>query len=330
MNFFHKTNTTNMILSDAQLNVFVTNVLHLGSGKRKEFLGQVDTLIDNLQRKIKEDDSFKVKGFTKTGSIMKGTVLKPRGDLGVDADIAVFLDVSESEKNDVDNLHSIIRKLLIAAYPTKKPEDFQVQPRTLGIHFRTSGLDIDLVPVIPILGEPGYGWQPSSERDQPVKTSVLGQLNFIKSRRDADPRFKTLVRLLKNWRNQNEIDRFRSFTIELIVAHLFDLHGAAVSLESGLQRFFLYVAQSQLKKPITFPELGKITAFPNNPVIILDPVNKSNNVAARLTDVERKEIVNAAEKAWATIEAASWKGGKGETLDLWKDVMGRSFIIEEA
>ncbi len=319
-----------MNLTDAQLNVFVTNVLHLGRGKRKEFLDQVDTLIGNLQRKIKEDDSFKVKGFTKTGSIMKGTVLKPRGDLGVDADIAVFLDVSESEKDDVDNLHAIIRKLLIDAYPTKKPEDFQVQPRTLGIHFRTSGLDVDLVPVIPIPTEPGYGWQPSSERDQPVKTSIQGQLNFIKNRRDADPRFKTLVRLLKNWRNQNEIDRFRSFTIELIAAHLFDLHGAAVSLESGLQRFFLYVAQSQLKKPVTFAELGKVTTFPNDPVVILDPVNKSNNVAARLTDVERREIVAAAEKAWSTIETASWKGGKGDTLDLWKDVMGRSFIIEEA
>jgi hypothetical protein len=318
-----------MKLTDSQLNIFVSKVLHLGQGKRKEYLAQVDFLIESLEKKIKEDASFKVKGFKKTGSLMKGTVLKPSGDLGVDADIAVFLDISESEKDDVDNLHQIILKLLVAVYPTKKPQDFQVQPRTLGIHFHTSGLDVDLVPVIPIPKQAGYGWQPSSQRGHPVKTSIQGQLDFIKSRRDADPRFKTIVRLLKKWRNEHELDRFRSFTIELIAAYLYDRDGAATSLEDGLQRFFLFVAQTGLKTPLTFPELGKDVSFPSDPVVILDPVNKDNNVAARLTDAERKEIVASAEKAWSTIEAASWKAGKGDTLDLWKEVMGRSFSIDQ-
>lgn len=318
-----------MRLTDSQLNVFVSRVLHLGQGKRKEYLAQVDFLIASLEREITKDASFKVKGFKKTGSIMKGTVLKPNGDLGVDADIAVFLDISESEKDDVENLHRIILKLLVAVYPTKKREDFLVQPRTLGIHFHTSGLDVDLVPVIPIPKQEGYGWQPSSQRGHPVKTSIQGQLDFIKNRRDADPRFKTVVRLLKKWRNEKELDRFRSFTIELIAAHLYDRDGAAKSLEDGLQRFFLFVAQTGLTKPITFPELGKNVSFPNDPVVILDPVNKDNNVAARLTHDERKEIVAGAKMAWETIEAASWKGGKGDTLDLWKDVMGRSFSIDQ-
>lgn len=318
-----------MRLTDSQLNVFVSKALHLGQGKRKEYLAQVDFLIASLEKQIKEDASFKVKGFKKTGSIMKGTVLKPTGDLGVDADIAVFLDISESEKDDVENLHQIILKLLVAVYPTKKRGDFLVQPRTLGIHFHTSGLDVDLVPVIPIPKQEGYGWQPSSQRGHPVKTSIQGQLDFIKSRRDADPRFKTIVRLLKKWRNEKELGRFRSFTIELVAAHLYDRDGAAKSLEDGLQRFFLFVAQTGLTKPITFPELGKAVNFPADPVVILDPVNKENNVAARLTHDERKEIVAGAKKAWETIEAASWKGGKGDTLDLWKEVMGRSFSIDQ-
>ncbi len=119
-----------MMLTDSLVGVFVSKVLHLGPGKRKEFLKQVDHLIGRLKEKIAEDASFKVKGFTKTGSLMKGIVLKPKGDYGVDADIAVFLDVSESEKDDVARLHEIILKLVIAVYPTKKKEDFQVQPRT--------------------------------------------------------------------------------------------------------------------------------------------------------------------------------------------------------
>ena len=311
-----------MMLTDNQINVFVANALHLGRGKRKEYLDQVDFLIGRLKKRIDDDSSFKVKGFKKTGSLMKGTVLKPKPDYGVDADIAVFLDLSEAEKGDVDKLHKIICDLLIAVYPTKTRDDFRVQPRTLGIHFHDSGLDVDLVPVIPIPNEPDYGWQPSSEQSDPIKTSIQKQLSFIKKRRDADGRYRTLVRLLKKWRNEQELDNLRSFMIELLVAHVYDGAGAAISLESGLQRFFLYVAQSGLKDPITFPELGNVTTFPSDPVVILDPVNKQNNVAMRLTDNERKEIVSAAETAWSTIEAASWKGTKGETLDYWKEVLG--------
>lgn len=318
-----------MMLKDDQVNVFVSKVLHLGPGKRSEFISQVDYLIGRLKKKINEDSSFKVCGFKKTGSLMKGTVLKPRGDNGVDADIAMYLDLSEAEKDHVERLHEIIRTLLIAVYPTKKPEDFQIQPRTLGIHFHDSGLDVDLVPVIPIPDEPGFGWQPSSLQGDPVKTNIEGQLAFIKTRRDADARFRTLVRLLKKWRNERGLEKLRSFTIELIVAHLYDRHGPAESLESGLQRFYLYVAQSGLKNPISFPELGKVTKFPSDPVVILDPVNKENNVTMRLTDAERAEIATAADTAWSTIEAASWKGTNGDTLDLWKEVMGRSFTVEK-
>jgi hypothetical protein len=318
-----------MILTDTQINVFVTKVLHLGPGKRQEYIDQVDYLIGRLKTKITDDSSFHVKGFKKTGSLVKGTVLKPRGENGVDADIAVFLDLSEAERADVDALHEVIRKLLIAVYPTKRPDDFQVQPRTLGIHFHESGLDVDLVPVIPIPAEPGFGWQPSSQGSEAVKTNIQGQLDFIKSRKDSDPRYRTLVRLLKKWRNEQELDKLRSFTIELILAHLYDRDGAASSLESGLQRFFLFVAQTGLKAPISFPENGKVKSYPSGPVVILDPVNASNNVAARLTEAERAEIAAAAETAWSTVEAANWKGNNGDTLDLWKEVMGRSFTVEK-
>ena len=317
-----------MNLTDTQINNFVSKVLHLGKDKRKEFIAQADRLIQKLKTKIDEDSSFKVTGFKKTGSLMKGTVLKPRGDTGVDADIAVYLDISEAEKDHIDDLHAIIRKLLAAAYPTKSADDFQVQPRTLGIHFHDSGLDIDLVPVIPIPNQPGYGWQPSSQGTDPVKTSIGGQLEFINKRKKADERFRTMVRLLKKWRNEKELEKFRSFMIELILAHILDTDGPAASLELGIQRFFLYVAQSKLQCPISFPELGKITQFPQAPVVILDPVNKDNNVGARLTEEERQEIVETAETAWNTIETAIWSGTKGETLDLWKEVMGRSFTID--
>jgi hypothetical protein len=214
-------------------------------------------------------------------------------------------------------------------YPQKKDDDFAVQPRTLGIHFHDSGLDVDLVPIVPIPAQPGYGWQPSSQGDTPVKTSVKGQLQFIRARSDKDGRYRPLVRLLKRWRNYQELEKLRSFSIELILAALLDKNGAPECLEDGLQRFFLYVAQTALKEPILFPENGKVPKLPADPVVVLDPVNSENNVTRRLMETERDEIVAKATTAWETLSAASWKGGKGDTIELWKQVFGRSFVIEE-
>lgn len=318
-----------MQLTDTQINVFVDKVLKLPPGKRQEYLDQVDYLIGRMQAKIDEDSSFAVKKFTKTGSLRKGTVLKPRGDNGVDADVAVDLDVSEASKEDLDSLHGIILSLLWAVYPQKRREDFTIQPRTLGIHFRESGLDVDLVPVIPIASEPGYGWQPSARGAPLLKTSVQGQLDFIKARSDADPRYRTLVRLVKGWRNAQELDSLRSFGIELILAYLQDTEGVAENLEKGLLRFFRYVAQTELKEPISFPENGRVTDHPDDVVVVLDPVNKNNNVAARLTDDERREIVLRATEAWELITTARRNAFKGETVEYWKEVFGRSFLIGE-
>lgn len=319
-----------MELSDAQLGYFVDNCLKLPKGKRAEFLGQVDNLIDVFSRKAAADPVVNIKKFLKTGSLRKGTVLRPRADFGVDADIAVFLSTDGVSKFDLKSLHDRIRRLLSAAYPQKSDGDFTVQPRTLGIVFRVSGMEVDLVPVLPIDGPGDYGWQPSSKGDDPVKTSVTRQLEFIRARKAAYVGFTSLVRLLKHWRNHQELDEsLRSFTIELIVSHLQDQEGVPASIEEGLLRFFLYIAQTRLTAPIVFAESGKVSFLPKDRVVILDPVNSANNVAHRITDADCEEIVVKATDAWETITAARNNNYKGETLDLWKDVFGRSFVIED-
>lgn len=220
--------------------------------------------------------------------------------------------------------------LLCKAYPQKKSEDFTVQPRTLGIVFRVSGLEVDLVPVIPVEGPGDYGWQPSSRGEPPVKTSVTQQLKFIRLRKEQYLKFTALVRLLKHWRNQKDLDEtLRSFMVELIVSHLQDREGVPASLEDGLLRFFLYIAQSGLRDPMVFPENGKVESLPKDRVVILDPVNATNNVARRLMDSDCSEIVAQATKAWELLTAARNNNYKGETLEYWKEVLGRGFVIEE-
>jgi len=319
-----------MELTDSQLNYFVNNRLKLPKGKRSEYLAQVDRLIERFDAAAKGDTRIDIKKFLKTGSLRKGTVLRPRGDFGVDADVAVFLNANGVSDYDLGNLHTRIRRLLVKIYPTKKPEDFTIQPRTLGIEFRDSGLEMDLVPLLAIDGAGDYGWQPSSQGDKPVKTSVTKQLKFIRARKDAHANFTALVRLLKFWRNFHELEEsLRSFTIELIVSHLQDALGVPASLEQGLLRFFLYVTESQLKTPICFKECGTPKTFPKDRVVILDPCNVENNVARKITEQDCKEIVEKCLAAWETLTYARNYDGKTHTLELWKEIFGRSFVIED-
>jgi hypothetical protein len=319
-----------MDITDTQLNYFVNNRLKLPKGKRADYLAQVDHLIERFSAAANGDELIDIKKFLKTGSLRKGTVLRPRGDFGVDADVAVFLNVNRASPYDLANLHGRIRKLLLKIYPTKKPEDFTVQPRTLGIQFLDSGLEMDLVPLVVIDGPGDYGWQPSSQGDAPVKTSVTKQLEFIRARKDGYANFTALVRLLKHWRNFHELDdSLRSFAIELIVSHLQDARGVPPSLEAGLLRFFLYVADSQLKTPISFKECGTPTSFPKDRVVILDPCNVDNNVTRRITDQDCQVIVEKCLNAWETLTYARNYDGKTQTLELWKEIFGRSFVVED-
>jgi hypothetical protein len=138
------------------------------------------------------------------------------------------------------------------------------------------------------------------------------------------------VRLLKSWRNFQELDdSLRSFTIELIVCHLQDMQGPAESLEDGLLRFFLYVYQTELREPIVFAECGTPKIMPKDRVVILDPCNVENNVGRRLTEDDCTQILEKCREAWETVSTARNHGGKIETLELWKEVFGRSFVIEE-
>ena len=311
-----------MKLTDGELQNYDDRVLRVRSAKREAYLAQISNLIDQFKKKVAEDASFKIIKFLRAGSLPKGTVLREK----VDADIAVFLDFAESARFDAGLLFDEIIRLLVAIYPQKQPEDFTTQEHTLGITFHASGLIVDIVPVIPNQDDSSYAWQPSSNGGEPVLTSISGQLEFIREHKRLDPRYRKLVRLVKAWRNYHEL-KLSSFTIELLLAHVQDRRGNAVTLEEGLLRFFQWVAQTGLIEPVSFAETS---IYPADLVVVIDPVNEKNNVTARMTDGERAEIVGAANDAWEALSTARWNDYKGETLELWKDVFGRSFTIEPA
>ena len=131
------------------------------------------------------------------------------------------------------------------------------------------------------------------------------------------------MRLGKEWRNHAELRPLKSFTIELVMAYILDQEGANGSIDSRFRRFLLYIAQTGLKEQIHFPEnvapLGTFT----DPVVILDPVCSQNNVASRLSEKERQQIVEAARQAWETANFASAENDD----EIWKEIFGPRFRV---
>jgi len=316
-----------MQLTDQQLNDYIRDVLFFGPEDKQKYQNQIDNLKTTLTNSIHDNSGLGVSKINQAGSWRKGTALRPFGTQDIDIDLVVYLNVEEAKRSDITGLHALIVKLLRKAYPTKQAEDFTPSKKAVGIEFRTSGLLVDLVPVVPIPNSVGYVWQPEVGGGGTFRTSPEGQLEFIRSYKDADPRFTQVVRLAKRWRNYAELDALSSFTIELIAAHLNRTRGTPATIEMGLHRFLMYVAQFGLKELITFPGAIGRTPVESTSVRIYDPTNNENNVTARMQENERVEVVNAAMQAVQAVNHAMSVERKGDTVPLWQRVLGPQFAL---
>ena len=121
------------------------------------------------------------------------------------------------DQETYEGLSEQIYEFLIAAYPNKTVEQFMIQKRAATVVFTGTGLSVDVVPVIAKKGRPDYGWQFGLDGSKTL-TCAPGQIKFIKTRKDVDADFRTLVRLGKKWRNRHidDLKPLKSFMIELI------------------------------------------------------------------------------------------------------------------
>lgn len=314
-----------MPLTNTELNFYDSNVLRLPGDKRKEYHQQVDRLVDELKKSIRDKTEIKITKVVKAGSFAKHTILRKTSSDPVDVDVVFYVADKDADEETLQSLNDTIFDLLVKIYPNKKVEDFELQRKATTVNFIASGISVDVVPVIQDDGADGYGWQYDIHSGSKMETCAPCQIQFVRTRKDQDNHYRTLVRLGKKWRNHAELKALKSFAIELIIAKLLDAEGADGSIEQRFRRFLLYIAQSELKEIISFPENSKPLGEFDDPVVILDPVCSSNNVASRITEAERKEIVAAAQSAWETANFASAENDH----DVWKELFGPRFKTEE-
>ncbi|MFW6853301.1 CBASS oligonucleotide cyclase [Burkholderia gladioli] len=314
-----------MSLNNTEIRYYDSNVLRLPSDKRKEYHAQVDRLVIELSKRLKDQSDIKITKVVKAGSFAKYTILRKTSEDPVDVDVVFYISGRSVDKETLASLSQLIYDALIKLYPNKAVEDFEIQRKAATVTFVGSGLSVDIVPVIEDPSRPGYGWQFDIHDNTKIQTCAPCQIKFVRDRKDVDGDFRTLVRLAKKWRNRVELKPLKSFAIELIMAHLLAKNGNDGSIEKRFRDFLLYIAQSGLKEVITFPENGKDSPAFTDPVVILDPVCNTNNVTSRISEDERLEIVAAATEAWETANFASTE----DDIDIWKELFGPRFKVKE-
>ncbi|MBK8198185.1 MAG: nucleotidyltransferase [Acidobacteria bacterium] len=314
-----------MALSNAELRYYDSNVLRLPADKRKEHHAQVDRLITELCKSVRDKTEIKITKVIKAGSFAKYTILRKTVSDPVDVDLVFYIAGRDVTKETLDSLSATIYDLLIKIYPTKSVEDFEIQRKAATVKFVGSGLSVDIVPVIEDAARAGYGWQYDIHNGSKVQTCAPCQIQFVRDRKNQDGDFRTLVRMAKKWRNYAEIKPLKSFAIELIMAHVLATQGKGGSIEQRFRNFLLYIAQSGLKEQISFPENTAPFGSFCDPVVILDPVYSLNNVTSRISEAERKQIVAAAQEAWETANFASAENDNA----VWKELFGHGFKVED-
>ena len=314
-----------MNLSDKQLEGYVCKRLALPGSDRNEYRQQVNRLLVKLEAVLATNGTFKICKFRRAGSLEKGTSNRPRPGKAVDSDVGVYFEVDDTTSFDVGGLQVLIKELLAAAYPQKSPEDFDDSgDRTFGVVFKGTGLEMNLVPIVALDPEANFGLQ-YSRRGDCITTSVKMHIDHYRYHARTDPLLGSTLRLAKGWRYWQELKGIQSFHMELILSHLIDQRGAVTSLEEGLRRFFLFVARD-LSRGVSFGQ-GNASAF-SDPVVIVDPANAENNVAARIELDEKEAIVSAARRSYETISWAQGLPFEGETIGAWKELFGPNFSID--
>ena len=304
--------------------------VNLPSADAQKYRKQVRNLRDQLEKKIAADQDYGLVKMLHSGSVRKGTALKTTSDM----DVAVYVKADAAPTGSDGDLIPWMKERLKEAFSQLNDNQFEEQDHCVTLTFVGSGLSVDAVPVI-YEGQPdNLGYLVNKNTGDRLLTSVSRHIEFIKARKDKHPEdFAQVVRLTKWWvkemkRKHGDNFRFKSFMVELILAHLSDKGQKFDDYVAALEAFFDYVLDTELKDRVAFTDFYAASKLPasNGAVIeIFDPVNADNNVAQRYTETHRKLIVDAAEQAADAIAEAHYSDTKSRAINLWQTVLGSTF-----
>ena len=169
-----------MPLTNTQIRYYDSNILRLPAEKRKEYHGQVDRLIAELSRSVRDKTEIKITRVVKAGSFAKFTILRKSSVVPVDVDVVFYISGRSIDRETLANLNDLIFDLLVKIYPNKSVEHFEIQRKAATVSFVGSGLSVDIVPVIEDERRDGYGWQFDLQDGSSMQTCAPCQIKFVR------------------------------------------------------------------------------------------------------------------------------------------------------
>lgn len=322
------TNTTNSLISHADIARFAEDRVNLPRDEAQEYRDQVNRLRARLEKHIEANPGFALVKMLHSGSVAKGTALRTINDL----DVAVYVEKEKAPISDRELVPWLAARLR-DAYPDFKPDQFdESQPHCVTIRFKGSGLDVDVVPVL-YEGDPSdKGYLVDKNTGKRTLTSIPLHLEFIRERKKRNTHYAQVVRLSKWWaaqhKERDESFKCKSFLLELLLAKSVDAGADLSDYPRALEGFFSEIVKTGLESRTSFSDYYKSSALPKQstgPIEVFDPVNPENNIASAYTISDRGRLVAAAEEAADAISEAIYATTKGRAVACWQRVLGTAF-----
>lgn len=113
--------------------------------------------------------------------------------------------------------------------------------------------------------------------------------------------------------------------IELLCASVADQGKGFADYPAAVETVLAYIVRTGLEEPITFADFDEPDEMPAAPLVIIDPVNPDNNVAASYSRAQRDAIVSAAHEALDAVQEAQYATTKGRAVECWQSLLGPLF-----
>ena len=312
-----------MEIADVELNAFLKDRVFLDREKLETYRTQVNNLKNKLEKYIDENPEFQLIKMLNSGSVAKGTALKTINDM----DVAVCVRPDKLPDHQANKVLDYMRNALIEVYGDVMSSDqFNIGTHCVRVSFKGTGLDVEVVPVIPN-GKPNdRGEVLNNDNGQWVETSIPLHLEFIRKHKNEYPLYADIVRMTKWWRREKDF-KFKSFLIELLWCYMIDKKFVTEDLIGAFSAFLRYILTTQLQEKIVFSDYYKVSEVvaDKSPIQVYDPINPKNNVASIITEDGRQTIVREAQIAFDALAMACSAYTKQDAVANWQKILGSGF-----
>ena len=315
----------NIYIRHQEIVKFANDRVNLGLNDVSDYRKQVANLRSKLSSHINDNPDFDLVKSLHSGSVAKGTALKTLNDM----DLAIYVKKSSADQHRPDLIEWLVERLK-EAYPSLDDDQFTLQEHSARLSFKGSGLDVDVVPIL-YDGEPDdRGYVVNRKTGELILTSITLHLDFIRARKNIPPNhYAQAVRLLKWWKNyqteQNDDFRFKSFMIELLLAHFVDKGRIFSDYSTFFEQIFSFIL-TELEEEIIFFEdyynKKEIKVDESSLLKIMDPVNPENNVADDMNQSNLDALKRAAHEGLERLAYAKHATTKSISVDCWRPILG--------